>query len=390
MAKRIAILLLIVAVAASALAQTSIKQTAEQFENLKKEMEKVRASLEASSQKQQQILTNLNDLDKTLEKLDAEKAQINAAIQKVSDELATLEKEMQKRQQELAESEKKLEALREKASSSFRNMQKINAQGWWSFLFSADSISEFWVRSHQIRQMIKGDMETINELNVVYKEHQEIIKDLQAKTAEVQKKKKELENTQKQLQANEAQIKKNIEEKKQALQKIEQERAEYDRALREMEKASQELGDAIRRLQEKTLEEDGVKKTISMIWPLKGRISSDYGWRFHPILNENRMHTGIDIAAAQGTDIKAVADGTVILAGWVSGYGLTTVISHGNNITTLYGHASKLLTQAGDKVKQGQVIALVGSTGMSSGPHLHFEIRSNGDPVNPWGWLPVE
>ena len=104
-------------------------------------MEKVRASLEASSQKQQQILTNLNDLDKTLEKLDAEKAQINAAIQKVSDELATLEKEMQKRQQELAESEKKLEALREKASSSFRNMQKINAQGWWSFLFSADSIS---------------------------------------------------------------------------------------------------------------------------------------------------------------------------------------------------------------------------------------------------------
>jgi murein DD-endopeptidase MepM/ murein hydrolase activator NlpD len=127
-----------------------------------------------------------------------------------------------------------------------------------------------------------------------------------------------------------------------------------------------------------------------MIWPLKGRISSDYGWRFHPILNENRMHTGIDIAAAQGTDIKAAADGTVILAGWVSGYGLTTVISHGNNITTLYGHASKLLTQAGDKVKQGQVIALVGSTGMSSGPHLHFEIRSNGDPVNPWGWLPVE
>ncbi|MDD2430572.1 MAG: peptidoglycan DD-metalloendopeptidase family protein [Firmicutes bacterium] len=390
MAKRIVALFLIIVFAVSAVAQTTIRQTTEQFENLKKEMEKVRASLEANSQKQQQLLTNLNDLDKSLAKLDAEKAQINSLLKKINEELSVLESELKLRQERLVESEKKLEALREEAGSSFRNMQKINSQGWWSFLFSSDSLSEFWVRSHQIKQIIQHDLDTIDELNAFYKEHQDRIKELEAQKVNVQKKKTELETTQKKLQTNEIQIKKNLDDKKRALSKIEQERTEYDRALREMEKASEELGEAIRLLQAKTLEEDGVSKAIKIIWPLSGRISSDYGWRFHPILKENRMHTGIDIAAASGVDIKAAADGTIILAGWVSGYGLTTVIAHGNNITTLYGHASKLLTQAGDKVKQGQVIAKVGSTGVSSGPHLHFEIRNNGDPVNPWAWLPAD
>lgn len=375
---------------ATLFAETTIRQTSEQIENLKKEMEKVRVSLEANNHKKQQILTNLNDLDKSLEKLDSEKAQINSSLLKLNEDLKALEQELQLKQEELKESAKLLEALQNEAGDSFRNMQKINAQGWWSFLFESESLSEFWVRSHQIKQILENDLATIEELNIVHREYQTKVNELEAKKSDVNKKKTELEATQKKLQSNEAQIKKNLDDKQRALAKIEQEKAEYDKALREMEKASEQLGEAIRQLQEKTLEEDGVKKAIKMIWPVSGRISSDFGWRFHPVLKENRMHTGLDIAAASGVDTKAAADGTVILAGWVSGYGLTTVISHGNNITTLYGHSSKLLTQAGDKVKQGQVIAKVGSTGMSTGPHLHFEIRNNGDPVNPWAWLPVD
>lgn len=371
-------------------AATTIKDSQQQLDQLRKDMEKVRANLEANNKKQKEILNNLNDLDKSLEKLNKEKSEISISLQKLNQELKDLEKELQINQKELEQSEEKLEALREDAGASLRNMQKINARGWWSFIFDSSSISEFWIRSHQMKQFLASELEAVEKINLVYEDHLKLVNQLEAKKREIVGKKNELESTQKKLQTNEAQIKSKVSEKEKTLDNITKEKTEYDKALREMEKVSEELGEAIRKLQEKTREEDGVLKAINMIWPVSGRVTSDYGWRFHPVVKENRFHTGLDIGAPEGTDTKAAADGTVILAGWVTGYGLTTIISHGNNTTSLYGHSSKLLTQAGDKVKQGQVIAKVGSTGVSTGPHLHFEIRVNGDPVNPWGFLPVK
>ncbi len=390
MAKRINILLLLTLIfTVNIFAEPNLKDSQQRYDQVIKEMEKVRANLEASNKKEKQILSNLNDLDKSLDKLGKEKSQILTSLQKINQELEALEKELQVKQAELDESEVKLNALRDDAGESLRSIQKITAQGWWSFVFNSISISEFWVRSHQIKQFLAADIKALDITTELYEEHQKKVQALEAKKQEIVKKKSELENAQKKLKDNENQIKKNVKDKERALTKVNQEKSEYDKALREMEKVSEELGEAIRKLQQKTLDEDGVTKVITMIWPVQGWISSDYGWRLHPILNENRFHTGLDIAASEGKDIRAAADGTVILAGFVQGYGLTTIISHGNKTTTLYGHASKLLTQAGDKVKQNQVIAKVGSTGVSSGPHLHFEIRVNGDPVNPWGWLPV-
>ncbi|WP_249312104.1 peptidoglycan DD-metalloendopeptidase family protein [Congzhengia minquanensis] len=116
------------------------------------------------------------------------------------------------------------------------------------------------------------------------------------------------------------------------------------------------------------------------------RISSPYGMRKHPITGETKMHNGIDIAADEGTDIKAAASGTVLLAGNNGGYGNCVIISHSDGTQTLYGHASKLLVSAGQKVEKGQVIAKVGSTGNSTGNHLHFETRINGKSYDPTFW----
>ena len=113
------------------------------------------------------------------------------------------------------------------------------------------------------------------------------------------------------------------------------------------------------------------------------RIASPFGYRFHPILNIYRMHAGVDLSAREGTPIYAAGAGTVSTSGVESGYGNVVKINHGYGYMTVYGHCSKLLVKAGDKVKRGDIIALVGSTGLSTSPHCHYEVRVNGVPQDP-------
>lgn len=127
---------------------------------------------------------------------------------------------------------------------------------------------------------------------------------------------------------------------------------------------------------------------IPSLWPTESTyIASQFGARFHPILNVYKTHTGVDIGGVSGDDIYAAGTGTVIFAGWNGGYGYMVKIDHGEGITTIYGHSSKLLVSVGDEVEKGQVIALIGSTGLSTGPHLHFEVRIDNIPVNPLAFI---
>jgi len=128
-------------------------------------------------------------------------------------------------------------------------------------------------------------------------------------------------------------------------------------------------------------------------WPIpthafSGRAGSSFGMRMHPILRQYRMHTGIDVGAPTGTRLIAAADGYVRFAGWSGGYGTTVIIDHGNGYSTLYAHNSRNRVSTGDFVTRGQHIADVGSTGMSTGPHLHFEIRVNNRQVDPMRYFP--
>lgn len=125
-----------------------------------------------------------------------------------------------------------------------------------------------------------------------------------------------------------------------------------------------------------------IAATPSLI-PINGWVSSSFGYRRHPYDGSYRLHSGVDLVAEPGTPVRAPADGVVIFSGSKSGYGKVVVIDHGYGIRTLYGHASKLFVNPGERLRRGQKIAEVGSTGMSTGPHLHYEIRKNGNPVNP-------
>ena len=122
-----------------------------------------------------------------------------------------------------------------------------------------------------------------------------------------------------------------------------------------------------------------------MAMPAAGPVTSYFGYRYHPILHFTRFHAGVDIGAAWGSPIVAAADGQVASAGWAGGYGREVQIAHGGGLVSLYGHMSQIVAQPGSYVRQGQLIGYVGSSGLSTGPHLHFEVRQSGQPVNPLG-----
>lgn len=131
------------------------------------------------------------------------------------------------------------------------------------------------------------------------------------------------------------------------------------------------------------IERDAYQDSNYPRWPVKAQISSDFGWRKDPFTGENRFHNGIDIAADEGAEVNASMSGKVIISDYREGYGNTVVLEHENGLTTLYAHNKENLVKPGDLVKKGTAIASVGSSGRSTGPHLHFEVKRNGKSLDP-------
>lgn len=128
-------------------------------------------------------------------------------------------------------------------------------------------------------------------------------------------------------------------------------------------------------------------RRLHLLWPSSGTVTSRFGWRIHPIFGTREFHTGLDIATRWGSPVLAARSGVVRFAGWMAGYGRLIVLEHGSGLQTLYSHLSAVLVERGQRVAQGQAIGRTGSTGWSTGPHLFFEVRRNGVPEDPAGYL---
>jgi murein DD-endopeptidase MepM/ murein hydrolase activator NlpD len=174
-------------------------------------------------------------------------------------------------------------------------------------------------------------------------------------------------------------------QKKTRLDELSEEERREAQEIDALQESSAELGAKIRALQQPSSSSPPVVRSASsasgFIWPVNAPLTSPFGWRW------GRMHEGIDLGAGEGTPILAAASGTVIYAGWLGGYGNLVVLDHGGGLSTAYGHQSRIAAGVGQAVSQGQVIGYVGNTGHSFGPHLHFEVRVNGAPVDPLGYL---
>lgn len=173
-------------------------------------------------------------------------------------------------------------------------------------------------------------------------------------------------------------------ERRRMLAQLRVQRQMQEAAVRELEAESFRIADIIRR-QQRGPHRGGRLSLLagSFAWPVSGSITSGFGWRIDPFIHRRALHTGIDIAAPMGAPVAAADGGAVLYVGWMTGYGNVVVLDHGNGVSTVYAHLSSCAVHPGQAVTRGQVIARVGSTGWSTGPHLHFEVRQDGQPVDP-------
>jgi murein DD-endopeptidase MepM/ murein hydrolase activator NlpD len=190
------------------------------------------------------------------------------------------------------------------------------------------------------------------------------------------------------LQAQKAEFQAQAQSQESLINRLRQDRKALEAAEEQLARDSANLAILIQqRLGSDSRNGVVVHGTGQMSYPSDGEITSSFGFRVHPILGYTRFHSGIDFGVDYGSPIRAADSGVVIFAGWYGGYGQAVIIDHGSSITTLYAHTSELYVSEGQTIQRGQVIAAVGSTGLSTGPHLHFEVRLNGEPVDPMKYL---
>jgi murein DD-endopeptidase MepM/ murein hydrolase activator NlpD len=217
------------------------------------------------------------------------------------------------------------------------------------------------------------------------------------KLDEVNKSKREMVFLSGQYELKHADLESAKQKKAQLVEKLSADEALYLQQIKDLEEDSNRIEKLImdaeaemaRKLAEERARAVSVYQGGKISWPVpsSGNITSPYGNRIHPINGRTEFHTGIDISANYGADIVAAEGGVVLSAGWNGGYGNTVVINHGNGLSTLYAHGSKLVVSAGENVTKGQVIAKAGSTGYSTGNHLHFEVRLSGKHTNPVSYV---
>lgn len=259
----------------------------------------------------------------------------------------------------------------------------INGQiSYLDVLFGAKDMQDFLTRMDLLKRVIKYDYD--------------LVKTVMDEMKEIESAQKELDKDQEELepQVQDAEDKKDVmllkkRKQQKLIDKMKNDKATLDRQYDELMAASKEITKMIQQRQGGYAYDSGSYSggNGSMSWPISGPITSPFGWRVHPISGSRRFHSGLDIGGDYGMAVHAAADGTVIYSGWISGYGNAVIIDHGGGITTLYGHNQSLSVSVGQSVSRGQVIAACGSTGNSTGPHCHFEVRQNGEPVSPYNYL---
>lgn len=318
----------------------------------------------------------IDTLHNEISETDSEINQVKNSIEENTKEIASAEKEKQLKQDILGE--------------RLRNVYKSNLSNKFLYIvLESQSISELLSNITNIQLLVKTDNELIAEVEALQSKLESRQAQLENSKKTLNQKKNELVSKEESLNVVKAEHKETLNTYKSQLDELESLESDKNAELRELANREDEIEKEIQSYFS-TSSTDGSSNNVSsgFIRPVdSSTITSSYGPRVHPVTGQYKVHTGVDFAAPAGAPFYASKDGIVTTAEYHPAYGNMVIIDHGGGYSTLYAHASSLNVSAGQRVKQGQVVSLVGSTGYSTGPHAHFEIRINGQHVNPMNYI---
>ena len=335
-------------------------------EKIKKQNSTIKGYKDEIADLEAQIMVAQGQIDAIQTSIDSANAQIKQA------------------EEDIAAAEVRLAERQEYLGSRLVNLYIYGDIDMVDVIFKTDSFEDFLAVFDMTETIMQQDRYLINSITkerntiIANKEKMETMRD------ELVEMTYEYDDLKRDLAAKEK-------TKASALAEAQQTKEGYQAMLDEFEAASNQVDGMIKEYM--STHNDNISYGGSMIWPLpspwgKNYVTSEYGYRYHPISGSYSYHTGIDIAADGGTPIYAAADGKIMTRGWIGGYGNTIIINHGDDISTLYGHQSAFGSFGeGDYVVAGDIIGYVGTTGNSTGNHLHFEVRLNGSHTSPWNYL---
>ncbi|WP_127147293.1 murein hydrolase activator EnvC [Veillonella sp. VA139] len=365
-----------------------------QDEDLTNQLSNIQQQMTNEANKKSEAEKTIGTVYEQLHAIQIELDTATAELKQIQAERIQLDQDITKTEAELKAAQDRLQS-REKVF--YKRVRDIYINGRLSYLdvvVGSKDFSDFANRMEMLKRILQSDMDLINTIKV----EREEIASKKAKLEEDRAKVLELEKV--------AQEKQNLINQKKAERQAVLERAMNDRDT--AERAYNELmassASITAMLQQRAAERAAaaaaaasqggggggatwVQGTGQLAAPVVAPITSNFGWRIHPIYGTRRLHAGTDFGVDEGTPVHAADGGVVVEAGWISGYGYTVIIDHGNGMSTLYAHNSDVAVSPGQTVSKGQVVSYSGNTGGSTGPHLHFEVRINGEPTDPMGYL---
>jgi murein DD-endopeptidase MepM/ murein hydrolase activator NlpD len=354
-------------------------------------------SLPELQQKQQQINQYRTNVNQARQKIERQEQSVRDHLGNLQQQIDTTTSAIDTQQEKLRTATEKLKVIEKdlaiaqvkygkQQTSTIARLRFLQRQGTvqgWAALLQSQSVEDLMDRQYQLKRVFEADRTAL----VGLKQAKDVI---EAKKLNIEAQKNQIALLTQQLMAQKSTIEDRAETEQILVNRLKNDRQALTAAEQQLAEESEKVSQDIQQRLAARIAFPGtvfVPGTGQMLLPSNGPITSAYGWRIHPILGTSKLHNGVDFGAEYGSTIRAADNGVVISAGSTGGYGEAVIIDHGNGLTTLYAHGSQLFVTVGQAVQRGQPIAAVGSTGFSTGPHLHFEVRRAGEPIDPMPFL---
>lgn len=353
----------------------TIEANREKLQAIQEKLEKKQEEVRQLEEEELSVLGKLTKIDQDIAATEEDLAALQSKWNQLQEEREGIEKE-------IAGLERNIPALEKRSEERVRSFYKASRGGFLRTLFSADSLSSAARRLEFSQAIIAQDIELLEELS-------DALFRLQSRREQLEVRREELATLFEEVRGVQDLLAKERGERLTWLASIRRQRDFSQRAVRELEQTSKDITALIQEAEAALQHRDSSfeERRGEFRLPALGKVVGTFGWAYEPGLQEPYFRRGIDIAAPQESEVEAIFKGQVIYSGWLDGYGKALIIDHGEGYHTVSAHLSKIFKEVGDSVAEGEVIGWVGDTGSVKGPYLYFELRHQGEPIDPLNWF---